>query len=86
MILIPNPSWLILLHSQNQKTRTFDVQNSCLQPKKKNSIFSLVEPDGTIRQVDYTSDKHNGFNAVVKRHGKAIHPKHYEHVEVPSYY
>ena len=29
--------------------------------------YSLVEPDGTIRIVDYTSDKHNGFNAVVKK-------------------
>ena len=24
--------------------------------------YSLVEPDGSIRTVDYTADKHNGFN------------------------
>lgn len=29
--------------------------------------YSLVEPDGSIRTVDYTADKHNGFNAVVHR-------------------
>ncbi|KAL4710531.1 hypothetical protein ACJJTC_008933 [Scirpophaga incertulas] len=36
--------------------------------------YSLVEPDGTIRTVDYTSDAHNGFNAVVSRQGHAAHP------------
>ncbi|KOB71776.1 putative cuticle protein [Operophtera brumata] len=29
--------------------------------------YTLVEPDGSIRTVDYTADKHNGFNAVVHR-------------------
>lgn len=29
--------------------------------------YSLVEPDGSIRTVDYTADKHNGFNAVVHK-------------------
>ncbi|KAK6620542.1 hypothetical protein RUM43_010834 [Polyplax serrata] len=36
--------------------------------------YSLVEPDGTIRTVDYTADHHNGFNAVVSKSGKAVHP------------
>jgi hypothetical protein len=31
--------------------------------------YSLVEPDGTVRIVEYTSDKHNGFNAIVKKVG-----------------
>ncbi|KOB67816.1 putative cuticle protein [Operophtera brumata] len=31
------------------------------------SQYTLVEPDGSIRTVDYTADKHNGFNAVVHR-------------------
>ncbi|KAG5872617.1 hypothetical protein JTB14_017133 [Gonioctena quinquepunctata] len=35
--------------------------------------YSLVEPDGTIRTVKYTVDKHSGFNAVVERSG---HPQH----------
>lgn len=33
-----------------------------------------MEPDGTIRTVDYTSDPHNGFNAVVTKSGAAVHP------------
>lgn len=39
--------------------------------------YSLDEPDGTTRIVRYTSDKHNGFRAVVKKVGKAEHPSHY---------
>ncbi|KPU78328.1 uncharacterized protein Dana_GF10287 [Drosophila ananassae] len=29
--------------------------------------YSLVEPDGSVRTVDYTADDHNGFNAVVHK-------------------
>ncbi|XP_059477966.1 cuticle protein 19-like [Neocloeon triangulifer] len=36
--------------------------------------YSLVEPDGTIRTVDYTADSINGFNAHVTRTGPAVHP------------
>jgi hypothetical protein len=36
--------------------------------------YSLVEPDGTVRTVDYTADDHSGFNAVVHRAGHAVHP------------
>lgn len=36
--------------------------------------YSLVEPDGTLRVVEYTADDHTGFNAVVKRIGPALHP------------
>ncbi|XP_018561024.1 adult-specific cuticular protein ACP-20-like [Anoplophora glabripennis] len=37
--------------------------------------YSLAEPDGTIRVVKYTSDGINGFNAIVERIGKAVHPQ-----------
>jgi len=37
----------------------------------------LYEPDGTQRIVEYTADKHNGFNAVVKKIGHAHHPEIY---------
>ncbi|KAK6641476.1 hypothetical protein RUM44_013188 [Polyplax serrata] len=42
--------------------------------------YSLVEPDGSVRTVDYTADKHNGFNAVVHK-TEAVHPapEHGEH-------
>ncbi|KAG8237005.1 hypothetical protein J437_LFUL017421 [Ladona fulva] len=29
--------------------------------------YSLVEPDGSVRTVDYTADPINGFNAVVRK-------------------
>lgn len=36
--------------------------------------YSLVEPDGTVRTVDYTADPVNGFNAVVSKSGIPHHP------------
>jgi hypothetical protein len=41
--------------------------------------YTLEEADGTTRVVQYTSDKHNGFNAVVKKIGKAHHPQVQHH-------
>ncbi|KAJ8979346.1 hypothetical protein NQ317_012942 [Molorchus minor] len=35
--------------------------------------YSVVEPDGSVRVVDYAADDVNGFNAVVKRIGPSIH-------------
>jgi len=35
--------------------------------------YTVQEADGTHRIVSYTSDKHNGFNAVVKKVGHASH-------------
>ena len=29
--------------------------------------YSVVEPDGTVRVVEYTADDKNGFQAVVKK-------------------
>lgn len=35
--------------------------------------YSLVEPDGSIRTVDYTADDINGFNAVVTKTAPSVH-------------
>ncbi|XP_026272365.1 larval cuticle protein A2B-like [Frankliniella occidentalis] len=35
--------------------------------------YSLVEPDGTRRVVDYVADPINGFNAVVRKDPLAVH-------------
>ncbi|XP_055624838.1 adult-specific cuticular protein ACP-20-like [Toxorhynchites rutilus septentrionalis] len=43
--------------------------------------YTLQEPDGTKRIVEYTSDKHGGFQAHVKRVGHAHHPQIYGHHE-----
>ncbi|XP_063540348.1 microtubule-associated protein 6-like [Cydia strobilella] len=36
--------------------------------------YSLVEPDGSLRVVEYHADDKTGFNAVVKRLGPNLHP------------
>jgi hypothetical protein len=41
--------------------------------------YSLVEPDGSVRIVEYTADDHNGFNAVVKKIGPSYHPSPVHH-------
>lgn len=43
--------------------------------------YSLVEPDGSIRTVEYTADKHSGFNAVVRRTAPI---EQHEHDHVPA--
>ncbi|KAG5675710.1 hypothetical protein PVAND_005591 [Polypedilum vanderplanki] len=37
--------------------------------------YSLVEPDGSVRTVDYTADDINGFNAVVSKSAPTVHAK-----------
>ncbi|XP_060801091.1 cuticle protein 18.6-like [Amyelois transitella] len=37
-------------------------------------FYSLVQPDGSVRKVEYTADDHNGFNAVVHNTAPAVHP------------
>lgn len=44
--------------------------------------YSLVEPDGSVRVVDYTADPVNGFNAVVSKSAPSIHAPTKHHVEV----
>ncbi|KAI5636112.1 insect cuticle protein domain-containing protein [Phthorimaea operculella] len=36
--------------------------------------YSLVEPDGSVRIVEYYADDKTGFNAVVKKIGPNLHP------------
>lgn len=35
--------------------------------------YSLVEPDGSVRTVDYTADPVHGFNAVVTKSAPSVH-------------
>lgn len=45
-----------------------------LKPHVSSTFHPVVEPDGSIREVDYTADAKNGFNAIVKTHGPNTHP------------
>uniref|UniRef100_A0A182KEV4 Uncharacterized protein n=1 Tax=Anopheles christyi TaxID=43041 RepID=A0A182KEV4_9DIPT len=40
--------------------------------------YTLYDADGTKRVVEYSSDKHHGFQAHVKRVGHAYHPQVYK--------
>lgn len=44
--------------------------------------YTVVEPDGSIRTVDYTADKHNGFNAVVHKTEPLKHHETHHQVQV----
>lgn len=35
--------------------------------------YSLLEPDGSVRTVDYAADDINGFNAIVSKSGLSLH-------------
>jgi len=37
--------------------------------------YSLVEPDGSVRIVDYVADWETGFHATVTKQGPSIHKK-----------
>lgn len=56
-------------HTGDQKSQTEIRDGDVVK-----GSYSLAEPDGTIRTVQYTADDHNGFNAVVTRTGHAAHP------------
>ncbi|CAH2230504.1 cuticle protein 7-like [Pararge aegeria] len=36
--------------------------------------YSLLQPDGSVRKVEYTADDHSGFNAVVHNSAPFVHP------------
>ncbi|XP_030747825.1 cuticle protein 19.8-like [Sitophilus oryzae] len=42
--------------------------------------YSLVEPDGSIRTVNYVADPVNGFNAVVSKSGPSVHIEPQQHL------
>ena len=56
-------------HTGDQKTQHETRDGDVVQ-----GSYSLVEPDGSVRTVDYTADPHNGFNAVVHKTAGA-HPQ-----------
>lgn len=55
-------NYLIFLYPGDSKSQHETRSGDVVQ-----GSYSLVDPDGTRRVVEYTADPHNGFNAVVHR-------------------
>lgn len=66
-------------HQETQESYSFgyDINDSETGDSKRHyeklengvvqGTYSLVDPDGTVRTVDYTADAVHGFNAVVRK-------------------
>ncbi|XP_014246592.1 cuticle protein 7-like [Cimex lectularius] len=70
----------------DEHTGDYKSQHETREGDKVKGFYMLKEPDGTVREVHYTADHKNGFNAEVKRVGHAVHqeepvPVHHEKVE-----
>ncbi|XP_046988321.1 cuticle protein-like [Schistocerca americana] len=69
----PNPQYSYAYSVQDALTGDSKNQQESRSGDVVQGSYSLVEPDGSIRTVDYTADPVNGFNAVVHREA-AAHP------------
>ncbi|XP_077294170.1 cuticle protein-like [Arctopsyche grandis] len=68
----PNPQYSYSYEVQDQLTGDSKSQQETRSGDVVQGSYSLVEPDGTKRIVEYTADPHNGFNAVVSRQPLAV--------------
>lgn len=67
----PNPQYSFSYDVQDALTGDSKNQHESRSGYVVQGSYSLVEPDGTRRTVDYTADPINGFNAVVHKEGVA---------------
>lgn len=63
----PNPSYSFAYEVQDAITGDSKSQHEVRNGDVVSGQYSLVDPDGTKRTVDYTADPLNGFNAVVRK-------------------
>ncbi|KAF6207142.1 hypothetical protein GE061_018381 [Apolygus lucorum] len=69
----PHPQYSYAYDIQDALTGDSKSQHESRDGDVVQGSYSLVEPDGSVRTVDYTADPVNGFNAVVsKSHGAAV--------------
>ena len=77
----PNPQYSYAYDIQDALTGDSKGQQESRSGDVVQGSYSLVEPDGTRRTVEYTADPVNGFNAVVHREpavvAKAVAPVAY---------
>ncbi|KAJ8711741.1 hypothetical protein PYW08_008695 [Mythimna loreyi] len=63
----PNPQYSYAYDIQDALTGDSKNQQESRNGDVVQGSYSLVEPDGTRRTVEYTADPANGFNAVVHK-------------------
>ncbi|KAE8573256.1 cuticle protein 19 [Halyomorpha halys] len=63
---------------EDPHTHDIKKQTETRKDDQVKGYYSLKEADGTTREVHYTSDHKNGFNAEVHRSGHAVHPQDYK--------
>ncbi|GBP38873.1 Cuticle protein [Eumeta japonica] len=68
----PHPQYSFAYDVQDGLTGDFKAQHETRDGDVVQGSYSVVDPDGTKRTVDYTADPHNGFNAVVHREPLAV--------------
>ncbi|XP_062561372.1 larval cuticle protein A2B-like [Armigeres subalbatus] len=68
----PNPQYSFSYHIADALTGDNKEQQESRSGDVVTGSYSLVEPDGTRRVVEYHADPVNGFNAVVSRQPLAV--------------
>ncbi|KAK3926888.1 Cuticle protein [Frankliniella fusca] len=68
----PNPAYNYAYDIHDSLTGDAKSQQESRQGDVVQGSYSLVEPDGSRRTVEYTADPVNGFNAVVHKDAPAV--------------
>ncbi|KAL6262468.1 hypothetical protein P5V15_007553 [Pogonomyrmex californicus] len=68
----PHPQYSYAYDVQDTLTGDAKSQHESRDGDIVSGGYSLIEPDGTRRIVEYTADPINGFNAVVRREPLAV--------------
>ncbi|XP_022906634.1 larval cuticle protein A3A-like [Onthophagus taurus] len=80
----PHPKYNFAYDVQDHKTGDVKNQQESRDGDVVRGAYSLIEPDGSKRTVEYTADPKNGFQAIVNRqHGAA--PAYAHKVNNPTY-
>lgn len=69
----PHPQYSYAYDVKDHSTGDDKSQHETRDGDHVQGQYSLVEPDGSRRTVDYTSDPVNGFNAVVSKSAPSAH-------------
>ncbi|KAE8573365.1 cuticle protein 18.6-like [Halyomorpha halys] len=69
----PHPSYSFSYSVNDALTGDSKGQSETRDGDVVQGTYSLAEPDGSIRTVDYTADPVNGFNAYVHKDAPAAH-------------